>query len=145
MTRIFVVAALAVAIGLGACGGEPVGRICDLGDIEPVAGQTVVASQALDCTTRTCLKIPQENPELPDGSHYPPGSLGLCTAECESDEDCERVTESPCVTGFTCAVAVTVGPFCCRKFCMCRDYLDGEPTPEAACDATNPNNDCINL
>lgn len=140
------VAALAVAIGLGACGGEPVGRICDLGeDVNPMPGQTIVASQALDCTTRTCLKVPLENPDLPEGSRYPEGALGLCTAECETDEDCERVAESPCVTGFACAVAVEVGPFCCKKFCTCRDYLGAVPTVPATCDPTNPNNDCINL
>ena len=57
------------------------------------------------------------------GSTYPEGNNGLCTAECESDSDCDRVPESPCMTGFTCGVAVTVGPFCCRKFCICKDYI----------------------
>lgn len=150
MTRISVlsvvvlVAFVAVA-GLAGCSGEPVGRICDLGDIEPAVGQTVVGSQSLDCTTRTCLKVPQNNPDLPEGSRYPEGPLGLCTAQCEDDGDCETVAESPCVTGFTCAVAVTVGPYCCRKFCTCRDYLASEPTEEAACDPLNPANTCINL
>ena len=54
---------------------------------------------------------------------YPEGNNGLCTAECESDDDCDRVPESPCKTGFTCGVAVTVGPFCCKKFCICKDYI----------------------
>ena len=83
------------------------------------------------------------------GSTYPTGNVGLCTAECESDSDCDRVPESPCVTGFTCGVAVTVGPFCCRKFCICKDYIvipdSGELATPEACDASDPNNACCNL
>jgi hypothetical protein len=130
---------------LAACSGEPVGRICDLGAFEPAVGQTIVASPSLDCTTRTCLKVPNDNPQPPEGSRYPEGSNGLCTAECSSDDDCERVTESPCVSGFTCAVAVTVGPFCCKKFCTCKDYLDGASLDRAACDPENPANTCPNI
>jgi hypothetical protein len=84
------------------------------------------------------------------GSMYPPPTDGLCTAECQSDSDCDRVPESPCVTGFTCGIAVTVGPFCCRKFCICKDYVaipmtTGVLNTPMACDATNPVNTCCNL
>jgi len=75
----------------------------------------------------------------PEGSRYVDGDQGLCTAACETNDDCERVPESPCRTGFTCAIPVTVGPFCCRKMCMCKDYLaipgGGLPTP-ATCEPT---------
>ena len=81
-------------------------------------------------------------------SRYPTGNKGLCTAECESDDDCDRVPESPCRTGFTCAVPVVVGPFCCRKLCICKDYIvipdGGVPLPEA-CDPDDPANACCNL
>lgn len=141
---------LLVSIALvfaGACGGEPVGRICDLGTEAP-AGQSIVASPSLDCTSRTCLKVPKDNSSPPEGSRYPEGNKGLCTAECGSDSDCERVPESPCVSGFTCGIIVTVGPFCCRKFCVCKDYIvlpdSGEiPTPEAC--KPNPDNECPNI
>ncbi|MBX3158596.1 MAG: hypothetical protein KF773_21695 [Deltaproteobacteria bacterium] len=97
--------------------------------------------------TRTCLRQPQER-ELPPGSVFPEGANGLCTAECASDDDCERVPESPCTLGFTCAIAVTVGPFCCRKFCVCKDYVvvpeGGRATPKA-CEASNGDNACCNL
>jgi hypothetical protein len=87
--------------------------------------------------------------ELPMGSTFPEGNNGLCTAECESDGDCDRVPESPCKTGFTCGVAVTVGPFCCRKFCICKDYIvipdSGQLATPMACDATEPANACCNL
>jgi hypothetical protein len=134
-----------VACGAVACGGEPVGRICDLGTEQPAAGEVVVASPSLDCVTHTCLRVPLDR-ELPPGSSFPEGTNGLCTAECESAADCERVPESPCVGGFTCGVPVTVGPFCCRKFCVCKDYIRNGELPEPlACDASDANNTCPNL
>jgi hypothetical protein len=133
--------------GSAGCGGEPVGRICDLGVEAPNPNESVVASPSLDCQSRTCLKIPLTG-DLPEGSRYPEGNKGLCTAECTTDEDCERVPESPCKTGFTCAIPVVVGPFCCRKLCMCKDYIvlpeEGLPVP-AACDPGVEANSCCNL
>jgi len=80
---------------------------------------------------------------------YPTGTNGLCTAECSGDGDCDRVPESPCITGFSCGVAVTVGPFCCKKFCICKDYIvvpdNGVPTVPKACDPGIPDNECCNL
>lgn len=131
-----------------ACGGEPVGRLCDLGGTAPQPSEVVVASPSLDCITRTCLRYPP-NKELPPGSNAPSGTNGLCTAECSSDDDCVRVPESPCITGFTCGVAVQVGPYCCKKICICKDYVQipesGELATPAACDATNAANTCCNL
>lgn len=149
MTRIL--GAIFVMLLIG-CGGEPVGRICDLGievDLEDDSS-TLIASGSLDCVTRTCLRVPKPDPEdLPPGSAYPTGSSGLCTAECSSDSDCERVPESPCVTGFTCGIAVTVGPSCCLNFCICKDYVmlppSGQLAAPAACDAANADNGCCNL
>ena len=140
---------IAFVAGLAACGGEPVGRICDLG-FTPGASENVVASPSLDCVSRTCLKVALEVPEssLPPGSRYPTGNLGLCTDRCEQDSDCERVPESPCQTGFTCDIAVEVGPFCCQKFCICKDYIvipDGGRKVPAACDETVATNGCCNL
>jgi hypothetical protein len=143
---------LTVALGLAlaaACAGNPVGRICDLGGSQaPDPGESVVASPSLDCVTRTCLRVPATNPNPPKGTMPPTGTNGLCTAECTSADDCERVPESPCVSGFTCAIAVTVGPFCCKKFCICKDYVafppSGQPLP-MACEASNPDNTCCNL
>ncbi|HEY4242629.1 MAG TPA: hypothetical protein VGM88_22585 [Kofleriaceae bacterium] len=133
---------------VAACGGDPVGRICDLGTAAPEPSEVVVASPSLDCVSRTCLRVPLSR-ELPPGSTYPEGTNGLCTAECSSDGDCERTPGSPCTTGFTCGIAVTVGPFCCKKFCICKDYVvvpdSGEIATPVACDATNAANGCCNL
>jgi len=137
-----------VGLVLSACTSNPVGRICDLGSEMPAPSEVVVASPSLDCVSRTCLRVPQGK-DLPKGSMYPEGNVGLCTAECSDDSDCDRVPESPCVTGFTCGVAVTVGPFCCRKFCICKDYIvipdTGHLDTPMACDASNSANACCNL
>jgi hypothetical protein len=141
------IAVFGAVVGMG-CTNNPVGRLCDLGTATPQVSEVVVASPSLDCVSRTCLRYPPNRPP-PPGSVPPTGTSGLCTAECSSDGDCDRVPESPCLTGFTCGIAVTVGPYCCRKFCICKDYVtipdSGElPTP-MACDESNPDNACCNL
>ena len=143
---------VSAAFGIGAMGCEdnPVGRICDLGAATPQTDEAVVASPSLDCVSRTCLRVPLGR-ELPPGSSFPGGNNGLCTASCSSDSDCDRVPESPCLTGFTCGVppGITVGPFCCQKFCICKDYIvvpdSGELATPKACDPTDANNACCNL
>jgi hypothetical protein len=110
--------------------------------------RVVVASPSLDCVSHTCLRVPLSK-ELPPGSAFPSGNNGLCTAECSSDGDCDRVPESPCITGFTCGIAVTVGPFCCKKFCICKDYIvvpdSGELAVPKACNPDDSQNACCNL
>lgn len=132
---------MALALVFGACDEEPVGRLCDLGSA-PQGMEVVIASPSLDCVSRTCLRVPLTQ-ELPAGSSFPSGGTGLCTATCESDDDCVRDPDSPCLGGFECRVAVTVGPFCCQKLCACRDY--GSVPEPAACDPDNPFNRCENL
>jgi hypothetical protein len=147
MIRLAVVLGL-VVLSATACTSNPVGRICDLGTATPAPSEVVVASPSLDCVSRTCLRVPLGR-ELPMGSSFPEGNNGLCTAECEADSDCDRVPESPCKTGFTCGVAVTVGPFCCRKFCICKDYIvipdSGHLATPMACDPNEAANACCNL
>ena len=139
---------LALVLTLASCTDNPVGRLCDLGTEMPVASEVVVTSPSLDCVSRTCLRVPLSR-ELPTGSRFPQGNNGLCTAECSEDGDCDRVPESPCITGFTCGVAVTVGPFCCRKVCICKDYVvvpaTGQLATPEACDTSNADNTCCNL
>jgi len=141
------IAVSGAVFGMG-CTANPVGRLCDLGTASPQVTEVVVASPSLDCVSRTCLRVPLSR-ALPPGSAFPSGNTGLCTAECSSDGDCDRVPESPCITGFTCGIAVTVGPFCCRKFCICKDYIvipeSGQLDTPKACDAADPQNACCNL
>ena len=145
---IVVLAALA-----SGCTNSPVGRKCDLGEAPP-ANAVAVASQSLDCVSRTCLRVGggagyPPTRELPPGSTPLAANVGLCTAECASSDECERVPESPCVLGFTCGIATTAGPYCCRKFCICKDYVavpeSGELAAPAECDATESKNACCNL
>ncbi|MCG8423303.1 MAG: hypothetical protein MJE77_35830 [Proteobacteria bacterium] len=135
----------AVVAMTAACSDNPVGRECFLGTETPSDTQVVVASPALECSSRTCIQIPLETGViLPEGSRY----ASLCTAECEVDSDCDRVPESPCQTGFTCGIATVVGKFCCRKLCMCRDYLlvpDAGLSTPTACDPDDSTNQCCNL
>ncbi len=141
MLALVCLTALAV-LGM-ACEENPVGRKCIITSLDDGTGaQTVISSPALECQSRICLRVPQDRNELPEGSEY----SSLCTAECSTDEDCDRVPESPCQTGFTCAVPVVAGPFCCRKLCVCKDYLpEGGIEEPASCDASDQRNTCCNL
>ena len=149
-----VLLSIASLASLAGCTESPVGRKCDLGVQTPSANEVVVASQSLDCVSRTCLRV-GEGAGYPPKRELPPGSVplapnvGLCTAECNSAEDCDRVPESPCTLGFTCAIAVTAGPHCCLKFCICKDYVvvpdGGELAPPPECNPDEKNNKCCNL
>lgn len=143
--RLLIVVAAVLTCALSGCTENPVGRKCFIGaEVDAGAGgTTIVASPALECPSRTCLHTPQER-DLPEGSEY----ADLCTAECNSDDECDKVAESPCQLGFECAIATTTGPFCCRKLCICRDYIiipDGGIQRPEACDPENEINRCVNL
>jgi hypothetical protein len=134
----FLVIALAILGGTG-CKENPVGRQCFIPTTEADGGVpvTVVGAPALECQSRTCLHIATKSPDL-------------CTGECESNDDCDTSPESPCKSGFVCMVPVVVGNFCCKKLCVCRDYLNlpdgGTPPPSPnACDPAVPANECCNL
>ena len=132
---------LLLCLVIVACANEPVGRLCDLGTVAR-QGDIIVAIPSLDCITRTCLRIPLSQ-ELPPGSQFPTGNTGLCSAECDSDADCEGSPDSPCIGGFSCRIATPVGPACCKKLCVCRDY--GLVDQSAACAPGNTANTCANL
>lgn len=137
------------ALALAACDNQ-VGRICDLGVENPGATEAVMGSPSLDCQSKLCLKIPvATGKEVPEGFRQLSSNRGMCTATCESDSDCDKVPESPCVTGFTCGIPLVVGPFCCEKVCICKDYVilpeGGTLDTPDACDPGNPANACCNL
>ncbi len=136
---------MAALVFTSACSENPVGRKCFIGSDAGNNSQAIIASPALECSSRQCLHFPAHTGKIPpEGSEF----ADLCTAECSGSGDCDKVPESPCVSGFACAVAVQTGPFCCRKMCICKDYMlipDGGPIVPAACDPNNPANTCINL
>lgn len=124
---------LMLAGNLG-CEDKHIGRPCELNTKDdggdPGAGATsTINDQALECPTRICIQ--------------PPGELSTdtkpyCTADCSSDDDCSdgetrggAATDKRCQKGYACAVATTVGDFCCRKMCICRDFVE-MPNPSPA-------------
>jgi hypothetical protein len=118
---------LLLVLGGSACENKHIGRPCELavGDAGAPTGSgtTATIDVGLECPSRICL-LPAEDVRTTTGS--------LCTADCTSDDDCAdgelRNPKDPsdfrCSHGFTCKVAVTVGDFCCRKMCVCKDFLN---------------------
>jgi hypothetical protein len=131
------VAALASFVLGVACGpAQHVGRPCEIGTAGGgSSGQgATVSSPALECPSRLCLLAGQNAA----------GTGALCTADCESSQDCEdgetAATNDPgdtrCHGGFVCTWPTTVGSFACRKMCVCTDFVNPPPggfTKPASC------------
>jgi hypothetical protein len=118
------------------------GRVCDLGMSFPaIPTTTTIKAPALECPGGICI--------LPMAEKDPQGTGPLCSALCRSNEDCltdsSAGAASGCRTGFVCAWPTAVGPFCCQRMCVCRDFVvepvGGFSTP-AACMAPS---DCANV
>jgi len=131
---------------LGACEDKAIGRRCD---VQADAGemQAVFNGQALECPTRICLK-PAADPMVAKVDTAP-----YCTAECSSDSDCDGETrdgnnggDKRCKTGFVCGVGFEVGPLCCKKICLCKDFIPKTGlTAAASCDKSKGVSTCPNL
>lgn len=144
LTLVGLVTLGAATLTLGACEDKAIGRVCELqatGDMN----QAIVNSQALECPSRICLRPAKDinKPEMVN-------TTSLCSAECSKDSDCddgERRNSSNqndfrCKDGFVCGVAAVTGSFCCKKLCMCKDFLtipaSGLETPSACDKSKNP-------
>jgi hypothetical protein len=112
------------------------GQPCVLG-ADAGAVQAVYNNQALACPSGLCLKPVQQA-----GSYSTVDTAPYCASECSTDNDCTGATRDPnnpndkrCMRGYACGVAFVVGPFCCKKLCLCKDFLGtaGLSTP-LACD-----------
>jgi hypothetical protein len=127
-----------------------IGRPCQLG-VDDDAGTpggpiATITSPALECPTRICI--------LP-GAEKVTDTSASCTASCTSDTDCANgelgdpndPSDPRCKGGFVCAVATTAGDFCCRKLCICVDFVNvpagGFQTP-ASC-TPDAGNTCQNI
>jgi hypothetical protein len=99
------------------------GRPCSLG-FDAGYTQGVYNSQVPECSSSLCVK-----PILSSYTHdYDTGPY--CTTTCSSDSDCdgqERDGNDPndkrCARGYACGIAFAVGPLCCQKLCICKDFL----------------------
>jgi hypothetical protein len=141
MVRVSVLGALLLtlaALGSMACEDNGIGRPCDVG-ADAGASQAVYNNQALECPSRTCLKPVDDNPCC---SSVPPtcscNTGPYCSAYCSKDSDCDGQKRDNgdngdfrCQTGYACGVAFVVGPLCCKKLCLCKDFLGtGLLTPQ---------------
>ncbi len=128
--RVHSLGLLVVALVLGsvACENKHIGRPCGFSvdsDAGTTTGTTATLDVALECPSRICILPAQE------AAPKSPPTTSLCTADCSSDDDCsdaERrntgdTSDQRCVGGFVCKVAETVGDFCCRRLCICTDFL----------------------
>jgi hypothetical protein len=111
------------AFGSMACEDNGIGRRCDL-QADAGQQQAVYNSQALACPSRICLKplVPEGSPNVDTGPY--------CSALCSQDSDCagrtrdqQDTNDKGCVSGYTCGEAFVVGPLCCEKLCLCKDFL----------------------
>ena len=146
---------IAAVLGGASCENKHIGRKCQLSvDPDPgnSGGLTATIDVGLECPSRICMLPARE------AFQAPPLTTSLCTADCSSDDDCadgelrntSDMGDTRCQTGFACKVAETVGDFCCRRLCVCKDFIGktpagGYPTPEV-CMSTPANKDnCKNI
>jgi hypothetical protein len=139
----FAACLMTVAVGLGGCEDKAIGRVCEL-TAEGKQNEAVVNGQALECPSRICLRPARDvsKAEMVD-------TVALCSAECSKDSDCDggetrgtNKLDLRCKSGFVCGVAQVTGSFCCKKLCMCKDFLvipnTGLETPSACDKSKNP-------
>lgn len=142
--------ALVVAV-LGACGNLScedlaVGRPCEVLANDAGPQLAVYNGQALECPSRICLR-PSKEPAVAKTVDTGPS----CTAECSKDKDCEdgltrgKTNPAGCKSKWVCGIAFEVGPLCCKKLCMCQDFLPGPPQTPASCNAKSGVASCQNL
>ena len=143
LVRASVLGALLLALaafGSMACEDNGIGRSCDvLAD----AGQTqaVYNNQALECPSRICLK-----PLRADSITANIDTGPYCSAVCSKDSDCDGQkkdmndsNDHHCAKGYACGVAFVVGPLCCKKLCLCKDFLGDSLQTPLTCDASKNN------
>jgi hypothetical protein len=145
-TAFYGLALLSAAAVLGTgCENNAIGRPCDVQQ-DGGAMQALVNAQALECPSRICFKPSR------DQGVATTDTASYCTAECSKDSDCDGERRDPsnprdhrCKSGFVCGVGVAVGSFCCKKICLCRDFLNqmgGLTSPSYCTKATSV---CQNL
>jgi hypothetical protein len=130
-----------VAAGPGPCSGpgcqpaKALGQLCG-SDSKPDWSVAAFRSDAPPCPSGLCLR-----PATDYTASVPPSTQATCSRACEVDADCADAelrqkgdsNDGRCVAGYTCAVPFEVGPLCCRKLCVCKDFLDGVSPAAASC------------
>jgi hypothetical protein len=129
------------------CTDNQIGRLCN-NPSQPVKNGVTFVNPAPDCPSRLCMIFGPSNSTLAKADHKT-NELSICTAECNSDDDCvsqyDNGSGSTKCGKYVCAVASVVGgaeSFCCKKLCICDADLqpgfntDG-PGPKLARDSYN--------
>jgi hypothetical protein len=116
-------------------GDQGIGRPCDL-QAAAKPSQAVGNSAATDCPSGLCLK-----PAVEPGAGGSVDTGATCSGECSDvGKDCGGDTRDPanpedkrCARGFVCAIPFVKGSLCCKKLCVCKDFLGpgGAVTPIA--------------
>jgi len=125
----------------GGVRAKAVGRLgssCDL-LVDAGPAQGAYNASASECPSRLCLKpVVQIGATMPD-----PPTQATCSQSCSQDSDCNgefRDNSNPldqrCMKGYACGIPFVKGDLCCKKLCVCKDFLGaaGVPTP-IACQA----------
>ena len=92
------------------------GTLCDvLGNTDPAT--LVYVSISSECLNHVCIK--------PLGT-----TVAYCAGDCTQDSDCVGPTGNSndpldpyCKSRFSCVIAMDRGPLCCRKLCLCSDFV----------------------
>jgi hypothetical protein len=122
-------AAALAGLAVTGCEDKHIGRICSLatsddGGVSGTGANATLNAQAVECPSRICLYPAADKTT---------NTTSLCTADCSSDDDCAdgETAKDPanthCKTGFVCMRPTTVGSFCCRPLCVCRDFVEVPP------------------
>jgi len=111
------------AMFVAGCADNQIGRICN-NPSAPVKNGVTFVNPAPDCPSRLCMITP---PVPAVTGNHKSNELSVCTAECQSDDDCNsQFTDTNRCPKFVCAVpSVVPGEenFCCKKLCMCESDL----------------------
>jgi hypothetical protein len=135
---------------LSACGlgsestNSHLGQPCSLG-FDAGFSQAAYNPAAPECTKSSlCLKPVLDNAEDLQTAPY-------CSTTCSSDSDChgqqredDNSQDHRCTQGYACAIPFVVGPLCCQKMCVCKDFLNdkGAETPASCKPGPDGRNAC---
>jgi hypothetical protein len=116
--------------------GGGLGTPCDSPTPNAGPSDNIYDAQSLQCRSLLCVK-----PAVQPGVSETVSTTFYCTEQCVQDSDCVGQTRDPndpldtrCQAGFVCGIAFDIGPICCKKLCICKDFIapSGLQTP-ASC------------
>ena len=139
-----------LAMSLFGCENKHIGRPCTLdlpddGGSSTTGAVTNVTGEVLACPSRICLQ---------PGAELATDTGPFCTAECSTNDDCSdgelrgsAPDDKRCKKGFACGVATELGEFCCKKLCICLDFVavKGAEIPEPASCMAGSGSTCHNV